>query len=107
MTTTTATTERDETILILRRELRRRSGKAWSVRGGRGTGWGWITVTAPPARQVNGGLSDADREELSALFGEDVHWQGLMIPASREYRTEYVDRVRGLAPVCLAQPYWD
>ncbi len=107
MTTTTAPSERDEVIAILRRELRRRSGKAWSVRGGRGTSWGWITVTAPPSRQVNGELSEADQLELSALFGEDVHEQGLMIPASRDYRTEYVDRVRGLAPARIAQPYWD
>lgn len=47
------TTDRDHTITTIRRTLRSRSGKSWSVTGGRGTAYGWITITAPPARRVN------------------------------------------------------
>lgn len=43
--------DRDDAIRRIRQALRRRSGKAWSVTGGRGTAWGWITITAPPRRQ--------------------------------------------------------
>lgn len=46
------TNNRDDAIRIIRAELRRRSGKPWSVTGGRGGAWGWITITAPPARRV-------------------------------------------------------
>ena len=101
--------ERDDAIRIIRKELKRRSGKTWSVKGGRGTAWGWITISAPPARLDKfGSMSEADRAELAQLLGKDsVHHQGESIAASREYRTEYVDRARGLAPVRIATPYWD
>lgn len=55
MATDTQTTEditRDSAISTIRAALRRRSGKAWSVTGGRGTAWGWITIEAPPARRT-------------------------------------------------------
>src|SRR5919106_1076456 len=45
-------TDRDEAIRQIRAALRRRSGRAWSVTGGRGTAWGWITITAPRARRA-------------------------------------------------------
>lgn len=108
MTTTSTATERDDTILILRRELKRRSGKTWSVKGGRGTSWGWITISAPPARSADrwGTMTETDRQELSELLGERVSVQGASVPDSRAYRTEYVDRVRGLHATPAA-PYWD
>jgi hypothetical protein len=99
--------DRDETIAAIRAALKARSRKAWSVRGGRGTDWGWITVTAPPARLVRGGMTDQDRVELSELLGENVHHQGAVIPAGSDYRTEYVARARGLTPVTIGKPYWD
>jgi hypothetical protein len=43
---------RAEVIASIRENLRQRSGKAWSVTGGRGTGWGWLTIDAPPARRT-------------------------------------------------------
>lgn len=100
--------ERDDVIRIVRTELKRRSGKAWSVTGGRGTSWGWITVTAPPKRTTQfGSMTEEDRAELSALLGTDVHHQGYMIPASHAYRTEAVDRARGVQPATVGTPYWD
>lgn len=45
-----ADNSRDTTIAAIRAALKRRSGRAWSVTGGRGTAWGWIKIDAPPAR---------------------------------------------------------
>lgn len=42
--------ERNEAIAAIRTALKARSGKAWSVTGGRGTAWGWITISVPPSR---------------------------------------------------------
>lgn len=52
-------------------------------------------------------MTEADRQELSALLGERVSVQGASVPDSRAYRTEYVDRARGLAPAAVGRPYWD
>lgn len=102
------TTEKDTAIQTIRHELRRRSGKAWSVTGGKGTSWGWITVTAPPARRTPyGSMTEADQAELSELLGMTVHHQGAVIPASQAYRTEYVERARGATPTKVGTPYWD
>lgn len=43
---------RDETIKAIKAALKKRSGKDWSVTGGRGTAWGWIAITAPPKRRT-------------------------------------------------------
>ena len=101
-------TTRDDAIAQIRRALRARSGKAWSVKAGRGTSAGWIYVTAPPARADRyGSMTDADRAELSALLGKDVHHQGERIPASDTYRREYIDRANGRTPSAVGVPYWD
>jgi hypothetical protein len=42
--------DRDVAIKRIREALKRRSGKAWSVKGDRGTAWGWIHISCPPAR---------------------------------------------------------
>lgn len=42
--------DRDEAIKRIKAALKRRSGKPWSVTGGRGTAWGWIKIDAPPKR---------------------------------------------------------
>lgn len=102
--------DRDDTIRIIRAELKRRSGRAWSVKGGRGTAWGWITITCQPKRAADrwGTMTDVDAAELGELLGLDgpAHCQGHMVAASRDHRTEIVDRVRGLAAT-VAAPYWD
>lgn len=124
---------RNETIKAIRDNLKRRSGKAWSVTGGRGTAYGWIRIDAPPARRTahavhkagaignapedyetkdtgepNGYMTDADRKELAALLGLDsVHSQGVVIPAANDYYQEYLDRSAGLPPSRIGEPYWD
>lgn len=126
-------TNRDAVIYRLRVALRQRTGRTWSVTGGRGTAWGWIKIDAPPARQTwrhrlregatfdrpedyeeydsgrpGGHMSPADRLELAAFMGlERVHVDGISIPASSDYYTEHVDRAEGRAPRVTGRPYWD
>lgn len=101
--------DRDDAIKSIRTALRTRSGKAWSVKGGRGTSWGWIKISAPPARcNSYGSMTDADRTELATLLGlDDAHHQGVSIPASGAYRREYIDRANGRTPTDYGTPYWD
>ena len=124
--------ERDETISQIKTALKRRSGKPWSVTGGRGTAWGWITIDAPPARrkgkhrlkegmpdlpenweeyldtEAGGHITPTERMELLNLLSLDaVHNQGIMIPASYHYWQEYVDRANGRTPSVIGEPYWD
>lgn len=97
--------ERDEAILRIRTALKKRSGKSWSVRGGSGTAWGWITVDVPPAREAN---RTAELKELAQLMNVDtIHQQGMDIPASTDYRQEAVDRAEGREPSVYGKPYWD
>lgn len=109
--------DRDEAIKRIRAGLLARTGRAWSVTGGRGTAWGWITVEAPPRRRVdendqpgpnNYYTSAEDRATLAKALGLDVvHFQGVSIPASSGHRQEYVDRAEGRTPSVYGQRYWD
>ncbi len=125
--------DRDTTIKQIRAALQRRSGKQWSVTGGRGTAWGWITIDAPPSRRTwenrlkpgpwtgaseeyievdsgtpGGHMSPADRKELGELLGlgEPAHFQGVSIPSSSKHYAEYVARAEG-RPAVQAEAYWD
>lgn len=117
--------DRDEAIAAIRQALQKRSGKSWSVKGGRGTAWGWIRIQTPPRRTVcwacaderaaectcaryRGAMPKAERVELAQLLGmEYVHQQGVSIAASGDHRREYVDRAEGRTPSVIGTPYWD
>lgn len=102
--------DRDHVIDTIRAELRRRSGKPWSVTGGKGTGWGWITITAPPRRRdAHGGMTAEDVAELANLLNMPgrVHPQGVNVADSDAYYREYVARAKGETPTILGTPYWD
>ena len=126
--------ERNEAIKRIKAALKKRSGKAWSVTGGRGTAWGWIEIDAMPAHRTafyrlkngmedlpenyeeycdnsreGGSMTAADRAELGALLGlgRDSYSGGENIPASGDYRQEYVDRAEGRTPTKTGTPYWD
>lgn len=126
--------DRNATIKAIKAALQKRSGKAWSVTGGRGTAWGWITIDAPPKRKTagydlkpdcpdipenyvrndskypdgGGYMTSADKEELRQLLGlERMHDQGESVGASTDYYREYLARARGETPAEIAQPYWD
>lgn len=79
----------------MRQLLRQRSGKTWSVKGGRGTGWGWLTIDAPPARiGDNWKMTLEDQVELALLLGEkSVHSQGVSV-ASKDW-WHYLKACRG------------
>lgn len=100
--------DRDAVIATIRAELRRRSGKSWSVTGGRGTAWGWITIQAPPARRQGCYMTDADQAKLAALLGlRNMGPQGVLVPDRKNYRVEYVDRASGRKPSVAGVPDWD
>ena len=106
--------DRNEAITKIRQALKARSDKSWSVTGGRGTAWGWITVEAPPKRRtVNfDGTGPCDcttpeeREELAKLLDLcSVHQQGHSIPASTNHYREYVARAEGRTPEVYGKRY--
>lgn len=102
--------DRNQTISEIRTALRRRSGRAWSVTGGRGTAWGWIKISAPPARLAQFGYMTADdQRQLGELLGLDgaAHPQGISVPSSNDYYQEHIDRANGRAPSVIGRPYWD
>lgn len=113
---------RNSVIKAIKHNLEARSGKTWSVTGGRGTGSGWLTIDAPPARRkydwdgtpipadaTYGYSSIEDRTELANLLGltPPLHAQGQMVGASHDYYREYIERSAGRTPTKIAQPYWD
>lgn len=104
--------DRDEAIRRIWEGLKARSGKVWSVKGGRGTAWGWLKISAPPKRCTAGDfgyMTPEDCAELGRLLGlkGPVHFQGESVPASSEHYWEYVDRAEGMPPRCFGTPYWD
>lgn len=117
-------TSRNATIARIRAALRKRSGKAWSVTGGRGTAYGWITIDTSPARRtwvfvsdgrlmVNSGrpgghMSRAEQQELGSLLGlGPVHFQGVNIAPYSDSRIEYIDRAEGRKPRVIGAHDWD
>jgi hypothetical protein len=118
--------DRDAGIKLIRTALRQRSGKVWSVTGGRGTAYGWLTIMAPPARRIcthwaNNSecptpercaahryyMSDADSIELAALLGiEHVHEQGQSVPPD-DRRLWVVRAQTGESCSYHSRPSWD
>ena len=101
--------DRNQVIAEIKTALRKRSGRSWSVTGGRGTSWGWISIHAQPSQRVGYDyLSEQDQAALAQLLGLDsVHHQGISIPAGNDYYQEYLDRAHGRAPSKIGRPYWD
>lgn len=100
---------RADVIKRIRDGLRRRSGKAWSVTGGRGTAYGWLRIISPPRRRPGGSMTDDDRAELGKLLGLNgpAHRQGVLVADSSAYYAEFIDRAEGVQPQILGEPYWD
>lgn len=106
------TDDRDTAIKRIRKALKDRSGKSWSVTGGRGTAWGWIRISSPPKRREREYyMSEDDQKELAELLGFEyrpgVNHQGISIAASGDYRREYVARAEGREPTVYGTQYWD
>ena len=45
--------DRSEVVKRIKAALKCKTGKTWSVHGGCGTAWGWLTVEAPKSRRVS------------------------------------------------------
>jgi hypothetical protein len=94
----TAKEEKQAVIAEVKAALKRRSGKEWSVTGGKGTAWGYILVSAPPRRMNGYAMTEADCQELHALLGyntrlcmclDGIHtddWDDLLARARGEKR---------------------
>jgi hypothetical protein len=64
---------RNAVIKRIKAALEKRSGKKWSVTGGRGTAHGWLTIDAPPARRTwHRVAKDDTRNETGDLYYGDV-----------------------------------
>jgi len=96
--------DRDLAIERIRLAMKRRTGRAWSVRGGRGTVWGWITISAPPARVADGKHTEEDARTLAEIFGQPAsHFRyanGCIV--SPQERREIVRLVSYGAPLGLS-----
>lgn len=44
--------DRSEVTKFIKANLKKRTGRDWSVTGGRGTAWGWLRIEAPKSRRV-------------------------------------------------------
>ena len=98
--------DRDTTIAQIKAALKRRSSQRWSVTGGRGTDYGWIQIQATSRNHAQT-LSEAT--ELARLLDLTLGMcrQYASVPASSDYRREYVDRAEGRTPCTTGQQYWD
>ena len=95
---------RDKAIVRIKRALRRRSGRVWSVRGGTNIFYGKITITTLSRdRDERGKMQYADRKTLRELLGlsELPHEDGIRIGTLEDYQ-EYVDRAEGWFPRVIA-----
>jgi hypothetical protein len=101
--------DRNEAIAQIKAALKQRTKMRCSVRGGTGTAWGWITIDVAPSRKIDGKATEEDAAELAQLLGLDhvSRWNGVSVPASTDYRIEYVDRANGREPSRIGQQYWD
>ena len=103
---------RNATIKRIKTALKNRSGKPWSVTGGKGTAWGWIRISSMPSRcSEYGRMTDADANELTQLLGLTdrpyLETANESIPSGYDYYAEYIDRAEGRTPDVYGQQYWD
>ena len=101
--------DRNNTIQAIKAALKAR-GLKYSVTGGRGTAWGWITVDLMPAV-----FKTAAEEEIKAAYRKlavdlkltNNGYTSESIPAGGDYYTEYIQRAKGETPTTTGTPYWD
>lgn len=101
----------DEAAREIKKALRERSGRAWSVSADRGTARGWMHIKATKKYAANeyGDLTEEDARLLADLLGleQQAHHQGVSIMATSNARREYIDRARGVEPCAYGERYWD
>lgn len=103
-----AAKNRDTAIEAIRQGLKSRGhGSIFSVKGGRGTSWGWISITTKPSRHVDYHMTEADRILLAELLDTPVHYQGESVPAATDYRLQAIQRAWGVPVTVIPTRYWD
>jgi len=110
LATARETLRRDDTIAAIRAALRDRSGKSWSVTGGRGTAYGWLKIASPKSRCADewGSMTADECAELARLLGLGrVHTSGESVPSGHDYYRQYLDLAERGETEIKARPYWD
>lgn len=111
--------DRNAVMKRIKKALEERSGKKWSVTGGKGTAWGWLKIDVPPSERIykwatdevaenrDGYMSASRSKELAALLNlqKDVHPQGESIMPNAWI--EYIDRAEGRVPRSYGHADWD
>ncbi len=103
-----ALVDRNSTIKAIKAALKAR-GLTYSVTGGHGTTWGWITIDLMP-KMKNKCLTYSECREARGLMNEHFGLEGfqyISIPPGNDYYREYMDRAAGREPKKLGVPYWD
>lgn len=93
----------------LRKMLKQRTGRTWSVKGSTGTAYSWIDICAPPARIVDWKMTPEDESILASVLGEDSIGQHHQIPPTRGYRAWNMARIAGIDTegIKLQEHGWD
>jgi hypothetical protein len=94
----------------LRKLLRARTGRDWSVTRGKGTAYSWCRINAPKARTVEHGyLSVEDQVVLGSVLGQWVGTQGESIRTEAGVRGWYILKAIGASTDGwhVAEPGWD
>lgn len=99
---------RNNVIQRIRQALAAR-GFRCSVTGGRGTAWGWITVSLLPSAYKSLTIAERDTalRELNQAFALPRGASEVSIPASTAHYREYLERAEGRQPAKIAEAYWD
>lgn len=101
----------DVFVKTLRKLLRARTGRDWSVSRGRGTAYSWCHIKAPKARSIDdwGRLSVEDQIVLGSVLGTRVHEQGESIRTEAGVRGWYLLKAIGANTDGwhVAGPSWD
>lgn len=105
----------------LAQALKEATGRSWSVKHGSGTGYGYVSVDAPPKRRVcewdgktrattgHGYSCEDDRQVLGNLLndGRPAHSQGETISPDPGCRERAYDLVRGHPEPAACRRDWD
>lgn len=98
------------TIVFIRKHLKQRTGKNWSVTRGKGTSYAWLRIQSEPKRRIECcDMSEQDRKILAKVLGIDsVHSQGVSIPASSNHHKLYMAMAATGSDLGFkAERYWD
>ena len=82
--------ERADAVKRLKKALKTITGKTWSVKGSRGTAWGWIDIQAPKSRRV-GHTPDPAWKHWEADPDEPGYFENPDAPKDEKWYTSKAD----------------